>query len=107
MAGFIRDMAGVLHPGRRIGAARRAVLRRGGRPAAERAHNLFEAAACYVAAGAEGDEERGAQAAEWVSPEALAFGVHELACRAVLALARERDQSPREVAHDLLGLPLP
>ncbi|MER7990955.1 hypothetical protein ABTY53_36045 [Streptomyces noursei] len=112
MTGFMRDLAGVLHPGRRTdgrpaGGRRRTVFHRGARPAPPRPHNLFEAAACYVAADVEDDEERGAQAAEWVSPEALAFGVHELACRAVLALARERAQSPREVAHDLLGLPLP
>ncbi|SHN21685.1 MULTISPECIES: hypothetical protein [Streptomyces] len=106
MTGFIRDMAGVLHLGRRAGGRRPAVFHRGGRPTG-RPHNIFEAAACYVAAGAEGDEERGAQAAEWVSPEALAFGINELACRAVLALARERGRSPQEVAHELLGLPLP
>jgi hypothetical protein len=40
-----------------------------------------------------------------VSPEALSFGVNELACRAVIALARERDESPRTVARTLLGLP--
>ncbi len=42
-----------------------------------------------------------------VSPEALSFGVSELACRAVIALARERDESPRAVARTLLGLPPP
>ncbi|MCK7625702.1 hypothetical protein MUU72_21805 [Streptomyces sp. RS10V-4] len=107
MAGFLREMAGALHPGRRTGGRRSAVFHRTARPAAGRPHNLFEAAACYVAAGAEEDEERGAQAAAWVSPEALAFGINELACRAVLALARERRRTPREVAHELLGLPLP
>ncbi|MEW2251488.1 MULTISPECIES: hypothetical protein [unclassified Streptomyces] len=75
----------------------------GGREA--RPHNLFEAAAAYVSARVEDDQEREEEAAGWVSPEALSFGVSELACRAVVALARERDQSPREVARSLLGLP--
>lgn len=70
-----------------------------------RSHNLFEAAAAYVSACAEDDEERIDEAAGWVSPEALSFGVNELACRAVIALARERDESPRTVARALLGLP--
>ncbi|MEU6279322.1 hypothetical protein [Streptomyces sp. NPDC047028] len=70
-----------------------------------RAHNLFEAAAVYVAACAEDDQDGIDEAAGWVSPEALSFGVNELACRAVIALARERDQSPGAVARDLLGLP--
>ncbi|MEC4020365.1 hypothetical protein [Streptomyces sp. H27-D2] len=70
-----------------------------------RQRNLFEAAACYVAARAEDDEERSAEAASWISPEALMFGVDELACRAVIVLARERGESPREVARALLGLP--
>ncbi|MFV0126550.1 hypothetical protein ACLGI4_02330 [Streptomyces sp. HMX112] len=70
-----------------------------------RRHNLFEAAAVYVAACAEDDQERGDEAAGWVSPEALSFGVSELACRAVIALARERDESPQTVARSLLGLP--
>ena len=70
-----------------------------------RTHNLFEAAAAYVSACAEDDQERIDEAAGWVSPEALSFGVNELACRAVIALARERDESPRTVARDLLGLP--
>ncbi|MEV6962496.1 hypothetical protein AB0M97_25590 [Streptomyces sp. NPDC051207] len=69
------------------------------------AHNLFEAAAVYVSASAEDDRERMDEAAEWVSPEALSFGVSELACRAVIALARERGQSPQAVARALLGLP--
>ena len=71
----------------------------------ERAHNLFEAAAAYVSACAEDDQDRIDEAAGWVSPEALSFGVNELACRAVIALARERDESPRTVARTLLGLP--
>ncbi|AKN75450.1 hypothetical protein QR97_20630 [Streptomyces sp. PBH53] len=70
-----------------------------------RPHNLFEAAAVYVAARAEDDQDRIEEAAAWVSPEALSFGVSELACRAVIALARERDESPDAVARDLLGLP--
>ncbi|MFF4749653.1 hypothetical protein ACWD5R_03205 [Streptomyces sp. NPDC002514] len=70
-----------------------------------RAHNLFEAAAAYVAARAEDDQDQIDETVAWVSPEALSFGVSELACRAVIALARERDESPRTVARDLLGLP--
>ncbi|MBW5420203.1 hypothetical protein GKQ77_01285 [Streptomyces sp. BG9H] len=71
----------------------------------KRPHNLFEAAAVYVAACAEDDRDQMDEAAGWVSPEALSFGVSELACRAVIALARERDESPRDVARTLLGLP--
>ncbi|MEU4167393.1 hypothetical protein AB0F46_10950 [Streptomyces sp. NPDC026665] len=71
----------------------------------KRTYNLFEAAAVYVAACAEDDQERIDEAAAWVSPEALSFGVNELACRAVVALARERDESPQAVARALLGLP--
>ncbi|MGW6054890.1 hypothetical protein [Streptomyces sp. NPDC055189] len=70
-----------------------------------RPHNLFEAAAVYVAACADDDQERADEATDWVSPEALSFGVSELACRAVIALARERDESPTDVARTLLGLP--
>ncbi|WP_406155698.1 hypothetical protein OG806_06465 [Streptomyces sp. NBC_00882] len=70
-----------------------------------RTHNLFEAAAAYVSACAEDDQDRIDEASAWVSPEALSFGVNELACRAVVALARERDESPRTVARALLGLP--
>ncbi|MCF3131427.1 hypothetical protein [Streptomyces olivochromogenes] len=72
----------------------------------KRAHNLFEAASDYVSARAEDDQDRMDEASGWVSPEALSFGVSELACRAVIALARERDESPRTVARDLLGLPV-
>ncbi|RZU18100.1 hypothetical protein [Streptomyces sp. BK239] len=75
------------------------------RPARKRAHNLFEAAAVYVSGCAENDQDRVDEAAGWVSPEALSFGVNELACRAVIALARERGESPRTVARELLGLP--
>ncbi|MGV9251950.1 hypothetical protein [Streptomyces sp. NPDC003697] len=70
-----------------------------------RSHNLFEAAAAYVSACAEDDQERIDEAASWVSPEALSFGVNELARRAVVTLARERGRSPRAVARELLGLP--
>ncbi|MET9823940.1 MULTISPECIES: hypothetical protein [Streptomyces] len=70
-----------------------------------RSHNLFEAAAAYVAACVDDDQERIDEAAARVSPEALSFGVNELACRAVVALARERDAPPGDVARALLGLP--
>jgi hypothetical protein len=70
-----------------------------------RQHNLFEAAAVYVSGCAEDDQEQIDEAATWVSPEALSFGVSELACRAVIALARERDESVQTVARSLLGLP--
>ncbi|WP_329377559.1 hypothetical protein [Streptomyces sp. NBC_01716] len=70
-----------------------------------RQHNLFEAAASFVAATADDDQDRMDEASGWVSPEALSFGVSELACRAVTALARERDESPEKVARTLLGLP--
>jgi hypothetical protein len=72
----------------------------------KRTHNLFEAAAAYVSACAEDDQYRMDEAVEWVSPEALSFGVSELACRAVIALARERGESPQAVARTLLGLPM-
>ena len=36
----------------------------------QRPHNLFEAAAAYVAARAEDDQERMDEVAGWVSPEA-------------------------------------
>lgn len=78
---------------------------RAGAAEGKRTHNLFEAAAAYVSACAEDDQDRMDEAAAWVSPEALSFGVTELACRAVIALAREREESPREVAQTLLGLP--
>ncbi|OEJ29221.1 hypothetical protein AR457_03970 [Streptomyces agglomeratus] len=74
-------------------------------PPPTRQHNIFEAAAVYVSACAEDDEPRIEEAAGWVSPEALSFGVNELACRAVIALARERDETPQNVARSLLGLP--
>ncbi|MFV0137398.1 hypothetical protein ACLGIH_30110 [Streptomyces sp. HMX87] len=77
----------------------------GGQGRDTRTHNLFEAAAAYVSACAEDDQARIDEAAGWVSPEALSFGVNELACRAVVALARERGESPRDVARALLGLP--
>ncbi|MFE2582343.1 hypothetical protein [Streptomyces sp. NPDC059378] len=90
-----RTFRGLLGPGRTEPETRRE----------RRTHNLFEAAAVYVVACAEDDQERIAEAEGWVSPEALSFGVSELACRAVIALARERDESPGAVARDLLGLP--
>ncbi|MGW1893740.1 hypothetical protein ACWCP6_26340 [Streptomyces sp. NPDC002004] len=71
----------------------------------QRSHNLFEAAAVYVSASAEDDQERMEEAATWVSPEALSFGVNELASRALIALARERGETPGAVARALLGLP--
>ncbi|MFD7324360.1 hypothetical protein ACFV9D_25260 [Streptomyces sp. NPDC059875] len=74
-------------------------------PRARRQHNLFEAAAVYVVGCVEDDQDRMDEAATWVSPEALSFGINELACRAVIALARERDESPQTVARSLLGLP--
>ncbi|MGD6747010.1 hypothetical protein ACOKM3_34880 [Streptomyces sp. BH106] len=90
----------------RVRKAWRAWREDGGTPGRkERAHNLFEAAATYVVAGVEDDQERADEAAGWVEPSALAFGVNELACRAVIALARERDEPPRTVARALLGLP--
>ncbi|MER8015144.1 hypothetical protein ACIQ7S_17375 [Streptomyces griseoluteus] len=70
-----------------------------------RGHNLFEAAAAYVAARARDDQDGVEEASSWVSPEALSFGVGELASRAVVALAHERSTTPRAVARDLLGLP--
>ena len=75
------------------------------RPADDRHHNIFEAAAAYVAACAEDDQDALEEAAGWVSPEALSFGVRELACRAVVALARDRGESPSAVTQELMGLP--
>ncbi|MGY0488031.1 hypothetical protein [Streptomyces sp. WG-D5] len=72
----------------------------------ERGHNIFDAAAAYVVACVEDDQDRADEAAGWVEPSALVFGVNELACRAVIALARERDEPPRTVARSLLGLPV-
>ncbi|CAL9316759.1 MULTISPECIES: hypothetical protein [unclassified Streptomyces] len=90
--------------------ARRGAAAADGAPGAglraqKRPHNIFEAASAYVAACADDDEDAMEEAAGWVSPEALSFGVQELACRAVIALARERDESPHTVARGLLGLP--
>ncbi|MFG2137957.1 hypothetical protein [Streptomyces sp. NPDC048650] len=59
----------------------------------------------HVAAGDEADEEHRAEAAGRVSPEALAFGIDELACRALIVRARKRQQPPLEVDRELLGLP--
>ncbi|MFJ8822457.1 hypothetical protein ACIREE_11805 [Streptomyces sp. NPDC102467] len=84
-------------------SAREAGRRAEGR---RRPHNLFEAAAAYVAACVEDDQERIDEAAGWVEPNALVFGVNELACRALIVLAREREEPPRVVARNLLGLPV-
>ncbi|MFF8917240.1 hypothetical protein ACF08M_28975 [Streptomyces sp. NPDC015032] len=97
-----------------IGSLRKAVSpdRKGERPAApldegrRKQHNLFEAAATYISASVDEDQARIDEASGWVSPEALSFGINELACRAVIALARERDESPQTVARRLLGLPV-
>ncbi|WP_435839974.1 hypothetical protein [Streptomyces chilikensis] len=87
---------------RLIGSAEPAPAPAGPRP---RPHNVFDAAAAYVAASAADDEEAMDEASSWVSPEALSFGVNELACRAVLTLSRERGVGPDVVARELLGLP--
>lgn len=68
-------------------------------------HNVFEAAAIYVTASVEENPDRLDEAAGWVAPDALAFGINELACRAVTALAKERDEPVEVVARRLLGLP--
>ncbi|QNP66955.1 hypothetical protein [Streptomyces genisteinicus] len=68
-------------------------------------HNVFEAAAAYVTASVEDDEDRLDEVSGWVAPDALVFGINELACRAVIALARERDEPVEAVARGLLGLP--
>lgn len=70
-----------------------------------RQHNLFEAAATYVTASIEDDDDRLDEAAGWVDPDALVFGINQLACRAVTALARERNEPVEAVARELLGLP--
>lgn len=97
------SMFGILRravaPGRREGGSAAPAPAPG-----RRQHNLFEAAATFVAASVEDDQDRMDEASGWVSPEALSFGVGELACRAVIALARERDESPETVARTLLGL---
>ncbi|MBB4984098.1 MULTISPECIES: hypothetical protein [Streptomyces] len=73
-------------------------------PRPRQGHNLFEAAAEYITACAEDDPARAEEAASRVSPGMLSFGVNELACRALIALARERNQPPSAVARSLLGL---
>lgn len=70
-----------------------------------RQHNLFEAASAYVVACIEDDEDRMEEVTGWVDPNAMVFGINELACRAVLSLARERNESPQTVTRELLGLP--
>ncbi|MYZ06301.1 hypothetical protein GT028_02795 [Streptomyces sp. SID2999] len=96
MFGMIRKYAA------RLGTSPRGETRSGPKP---RERNLFEAAAAYVTARARDDQDGVEEASSWVSPEALSFGVGELASRAVVALARERSTTPRAVARDLLGLP--
>ncbi|MES9592356.1 hypothetical protein ABWK57_26460 [Streptomyces sp. NPDC094045] len=96
-----------------IGSLRKVVTpdRKGARSATpvkedrHKQHNLFEAAATFVSASVEEDQSGIDEASGWVSPEALSFGVSEVACRAVIALARERGESPRTVTRTLLGLP--
>jgi|SRR5882757_1205372 len=103
------QMSGIFGGLRKAWRKKAAVRSEDGQPATRRPekarHNLFEAAAAYVSACAEDDQDRLEEAATWVSPEALSFGVNELACRAVIALARQRDESPQTVARTLLGLP--
>ncbi|MEU1188228.1 hypothetical protein [Streptomyces sp. NPDC005859] len=107
MFGRVRNAYGRFRDARRArsGPGDQGGSRKPSRGGAKRPRNLFEAAAAYVSACAEDDQESIDEAAGWVSPEALSFGVNELACRAVIALARERDESPRTVARELLGLP--
>ncbi|MET8573583.1 hypothetical protein [Streptomyces sp. NPDC005012] len=100
---MVRSARQAAHGARPVDPPRDA--RPGGPGAEAAAHNLFDAAAAYVAASATDDEEAMDEAASWVSPEALSFGVNELACRAVLTLSRERGVSPDVMARDLLGLP--
>ncbi|MFJ8853020.1 hypothetical protein [Streptomyces sp. NPDC102437] len=97
-----------------IGSLRKVVTsdRKEDRPAApskedrRKQPNLFEAAATFVSASVEEDQARMDEASGWVSPEALSFGVSELACRAVIALAHEHGESPQTMARTLLGLPV-
>ncbi|MFH8590975.1 MULTISPECIES: hypothetical protein [Streptomyces] len=111
MTGFLRGISGLFRGFRNVFTRVRTTVRLPGAeapraPGTARRYNIFEAAAAHVAACAEDDDERTAETAEWVSPEALAFGINELACRAVIALARERSESPQTVARDLLNLPV-
>lgn len=75
------------------------------RPPRPRNLNPLEAAALYVVACVENDQDRIDDALSRVSPDGLTYGVQELAQRAVLALAAERGASPEAVARALLGLP--
>ncbi|MFB9608114.1 hypothetical protein ACFFTQ_34710 [Streptomyces roseofulvus] len=93
-------MRKLLPSARRASGSEAAPAARSGR----QGRNLFEAAAVYVAACAEDDQDRMDEAVAWVSPGQLTFGVNELACRAVLTLARERNQTPETVARSLLGI---
>ncbi|GGO96272.1 hypothetical protein [Wenjunlia tyrosinilytica] len=85
----------------------RGFLRGGARTDHEepRQRNLFEAAADYVVASADNDEAAKDAARSHVDPDALMFGVSELARRAVVAMAAERGTSPEAMARLLLGLP--
>lgn len=103
---MVRLFSRILEAWDRSRTARRTEAGQDGKPGGgARSHNLFEAAAAYVAACVDDDQDRIDEAAGRISPEALSFGVNELACRAVIALARERDESAETVARALLGLP--
>lgn len=106
MADFFRGLRGLFAVDRSDALSRGPSAEQPAPRGAKGRHNLFEAAAVHVAACAENDEERAMEAAQWVSPEALAFGTSELACRAVIALARQRRQSPHVIARELLNLPV-
>jgi hypothetical protein len=70
-----------------------------------RERNLFDAAAAYVTACIADDQDLIDNAARRVAPDALMFGVTELAQRAVLILPRQRGVDPGQMARALLGLP--
>ncbi|MEU3458975.1 hypothetical protein ABZ721_03340 [Streptomyces sp. NPDC006733] len=99
-------MPGLLH---RIGNVFRLPVRTpdpaGPGDRASREHNLFDAAATYVVACIADDQDRIDDAVGRVAPDALMFGVNELAQRAVLTLAREHGTEPEAMARTLLGLP--
>jgi hypothetical protein len=60
----------------------------------KRTHNLFEAAAAYVSACAEDDQDGIDEAATWVSPEALSFGA--ASCTAEFRIVRDRGPERRQ-----------
>jgi hypothetical protein len=71
---------------------------------------LDEAGRCragraYVTACIADDQDFIDDAARRVAPDALMFGVTELAQRAVLILARQRGVAPQQMARALLGPP--